>query len=87
VAAAIQYPLPTGVPWQFVNLVPHRKLVQPLLQVVYNRVARPANQRRNQLEEAALSAGVRGFAWTALLEWLVEQGLDYVIHPPKEPWY
>jgi hypothetical protein len=73
--------------------VPRRGRALPLLQVVYNRDALPADQSQNQLEEAAILAVVRalplgvrpviladrGFARATLLAWLAEQGLDYVI--------
>jgi hypothetical protein len=73
--------------------IPRRGRALPLLQVVYQRDALPADQSQNQLEEAALLAVVRalplgvtpvvladrGFARATLLTWLEEQGLDYVI--------
>jgi hypothetical protein len=73
--------------------IPRRGRALPLLQVVYNRDALPAQQSQNQLEEAALLAVVRalpvgvrpvvladrGFARATLLTWLEQQGLDYVI--------
>lgn len=70
--------------------IPRRGRALPLLQVVYNRDALPAQQSQNQLEEAALLAVVRalpvgvrpvvladrGFARATLLTWLEQQGLD-----------
>jgi hypothetical protein len=73
--------------------VPRRGRAVPLLQVVYQRDALPADQSQNQLEEAAILAVVRalplgvtpvvladrGFARATLLTWLENQGLEYVI--------
>ena len=73
--------------------IPRRGRALPLLQVVYNRDALPADQSQNPLEEAAILAVVRalpvgvrpviladrGFARASFLTWLEEQGVDYVV--------